>query len=158
MTAQKAFTLVEIIIVLIIIGILTAVALPSFMISIEQTRAQTAQNNLLAIAAGQGKYYEDYGHYYYSSQANDITGINSSLNLSMSQNDQFTYSCGGANPVYNCTAGDGTVTLMLISNPQPPGSLGCPAGCVGGPGFTSACCNIYCFDNSNGKNCPAKVS
>jgi prepilin-type N-terminal cleavage/methylation domain-containing protein len=124
MTGSKGFTLIEILIVLVIVGIAATITIPNLINSIEQTKAQEAKNNLLAISAAQEKYFEDHGSYYY--------GANPNANLSLSgvTGDPFSYSCSatGQNIPYNCTAGDNTDTLTLDPNANPPVSCA-PNGC-----------------------------
>ena len=60
MAANKGFSLLEILVILIIVGLFAAMVSHNFTGSIEQTRAQAARNNLLAIAAAQTKFNEDY--------------------------------------------------------------------------------------------------
>ena len=47
MAQRKGFTLMEIIVVLMIIGVCVALTFPNFYSSTQQTSAQTAKNNLL---------------------------------------------------------------------------------------------------------------
>ena len=109
MAARKGFSLIELIVALVVVGVVAALTLPNFTASIEQTNAATARNNLLAISAAQEKYFEDYGSYYYGSGANLI----STLHLSLLANDPFSYSCTNAASPYQCTATDGIDTLTL---------------------------------------------
>jgi prepilin-type N-terminal cleavage/methylation domain-containing protein len=158
MTGKKGFTLLEIIVVMIIIGILAAIALFNFRTSIEQTRAQTAQNNLMAIAAGQEKYYEDHGYYSNLSRAD----LFAALNLSPSSNDPFfnnytctvvaacnpasiPYSCTVATP-YNCTTNDGTDYLKLTYATPTAGTGGAVITCCDVNNNTSSLCppNLLC--------------
>jgi prepilin-type N-terminal cleavage/methylation domain-containing protein len=133
MASRKAFTIVEIVFVLIIVGVLAAFATPVFMTSIEQTKASTAQGNLLAIAAAEEKYNEDYSSYCTQTTGNVIpcagtaVEINTNLKLSVGvAGDPFTYNCTSGAP-YTCTAQDGaTVTLTLTPGAQPP--VTCTAG------------------------------
>ncbi len=145
MAAKKGFTLLEIIIALIITGILAAFAVSIFTSSIEQTKAQIAKNNLLAIAAGQEKYFEDFAAYCTTTTGNSIpcggnnSSINTNLHLNIAGNDSFIYSCSSctigavncASIPYNCTAGDGTDTLTLNPSAQyPTSTVSCvPNGC-----------------------------
>ena len=87
--------------------------------SIEQTNAQAAKNNLLAIAAAQEKYYEDYTAYCTATTGNvgncgnSRDNLNTNLHLSIFANDPFTYSCAVSGSYYTCTADDTVVQLTL---------------------------------------------
>jgi type II secretory pathway pseudopilin PulG len=122
-------------VVLIIVGIVAAVAIPNLVNSIEQTKAQAAKNNLLAIAAAESKYYEDYGYYCGNQAPNAACGANpiSSLSLSAISSDPFNYSCTSVLPPaasFTCQANDATVTLKVTSicSPGPCGVVKCTAG------------------------------
>jgi prepilin-type N-terminal cleavage/methylation domain-containing protein len=138
MEAGKGFTLVEIIVTMVIVGIAAAFAIPNLITSIEQTNAQGAKNNLLAIAAKQSKYFEDQTPNAYCTGApncDTAPHIDTSLQLGIA--DSFTYSCSatGQTIPYNCTASDATVTLLLDPNNPPtncPGSVGGPVCCTAG--------------------------
>lgn len=114
MRATKGFTLIEIVVVLVIIGVLVSIAAPNFVVIMEQTKAQTAKNNLLAIAAAQQRFFEAYG-YYCSDQlpqttcGTSLSNLNTNLRLNMQANDSFSYSCLTAS--LSCEATDGVVTL-----------------------------------------------
>jgi type II secretory pathway pseudopilin PulG len=114
MSVSKAFSLVEIIVILVILGIVTAIAIPNLVNSIEQTKAQQAKNNLLAISAAQEKYFEDYGYYC----TGPSCGSNPIANLSLSAvtGDPFSYACSNASSPYQCSATDGTVTLTTTGS------------------------------------------
>ena len=143
---NEGLTLIEIVIVLVIIGTLVVIALPSYINSQEVSKAQSAENNLLAVAAAQSKFYEDYNSFC-SSQAVPIatcfcvnTGTNptgftavcgdsgadlsANLHLNLSTGDPFfaNYQCavplGGdpAGTLYRCTTNDGTDTLTLLAS------------------------------------------
>ena len=123
--ARKGFSLIEIIIILFIISIIVAFSLPYFNDSIEQTKAQSAQNNLLAIAAAQSKYYEDNNEKYCTNSgsppcAGSSSSLFSALSLTIMPNDTFTYSCVVSGSSYQCTATDQKVTLTLYPNSLPP--------------------------------------
>jgi len=155
MAAKEGFTLIEIIVVMIIVGVVAAISIPSFVTSMEQTKAQTAKYNLLAISAAQSKFNEDYSPansnaptYCINTSTNfantlgapgscgdNLQDLNTYLHLNMQANDPFSYSCSTAaeSIPYNCQASDGKVTLTLDPNAQPTiscapaGNLSCPS-------------------------------
>ena len=63
MLHKQGFTLMEIIVVIIIIGLCLAFAFPNFTTPNEQSYALNAQNNLLAIYSAQQNYYNNNGSY-----------------------------------------------------------------------------------------------
>jgi len=130
MAGSKGFTLMEIVAVSIIVGLLTAIVLPNFFASIEQTNVRAAQNNLLAISGAQSKYYEDYGKYYFvASGPNSNVSINQNLYMAIAAKDPFVYSCSNAPLPYQCKATDNYVTLTTSGasvNCTPVGSQYCP--------------------------------
>ena len=145
MADKKGFTLLELIVVIMVVGICLGFIIPSFMNSIEQTKAQAAQNNLYAIAAAQSKFNEDYSSYcasqsispcYCISTGTNPTGlttycgdnakdINTNLHLSIFSNDPFTYSCAVSGSYYSCTATDSADTLTLTAT-----ATGASVSCV----------------------------
>jgi len=130
MASNKGFSMIEIITVLIIVGILAAFTIPVFVSTVEQTKAQTAKNNLMAIAAAQQKYYEDQNPNAYCTAACTTTAtINSNLKLGIS--DPVNYACAAAGANYTCTWNDGTDALTLAVNAAGTGvTVTClPGGC-----------------------------
>lgn len=64
MKKQKGFTLIEVMIVVVIVAILAAVAIPSYQDSVRKTRRADAKESLTRIAALQERYFftkNDYG-------------------------------------------------------------------------------------------------
>jgi prepilin-type N-terminal cleavage/methylation domain-containing protein len=60
---NSGFTLIEVLIVVLIIGILTSVALPQYQKAVEKTRAMKGVQALKDILSAQQVYYETYGTY-----------------------------------------------------------------------------------------------
>ena len=71
---KKGFTLIEILVVVLIIGVLAAIALPSYMRSVERSRAAGPITNLGSIAKAQKSYRMGTEHY-----TNDIGNLDISL-------------------------------------------------------------------------------
>ncbi len=116
MAAGKGFTIIEILIVLIILSVLIAIAIPNYYNSIHNSRVRGVENNLRAIGAGEQKYSEDHSGAYYASAGgvvNDFSLINSNLSLTMaSVNDGFNYTCAVTGA---CSANNPAVTSGLVN-------------------------------------------
>jgi prepilin-type N-terminal cleavage/methylation domain-containing protein len=92
MSNKKGFTLIEILVVLIIIGILACVAIPNYIIMTEQGMARNAINNTWIIWEAEQSYYFNHGTYYLGNPLTDL-GIHLNLNI---QDNNYTYNCYNA--------------------------------------------------------------
>lgn len=97
---KKAFTLVEITIVLVILGILAGIAWPNFMRSKERALAKEAIVGLKLIRAAEMVYQSENGTYYASS---DIGEINTNLRLTLSETN-WDYTITGGASAFTATA------------------------------------------------------
>jgi prepilin-type N-terminal cleavage/methylation domain-containing protein len=178
MSNNKGFTLIEILVVLIILGILVAVALPNYQSMVMQGAANAAQKNLIAIYNAEKAYYFTNTGYCTATSAGNaacttssncadiLSAINCNLgdltttpitNLNITDNN-FTYSCTtAAGPSYTCTAVNNlhaTFTLTVTGPiPTTPGSN--PIVLPGGPGCPGAGCNPTCTYATNPAYCPS---
>ena len=93
---RKGFTLVEVLIVVIIIGILAAIGIPQFAASIEKAKGGEARAGLGHIQTAEKVYYAENETY---------TTTLSSLDISLTQRYwAFTITTGGSGTAYTATA------------------------------------------------------
>jgi prepilin-type N-terminal cleavage/methylation domain-containing protein len=148
MSNSKGFTLIELIIVMVIVGVLTAIALPNYFTFINQGASNNALNNLQAIYNGQQSYYNTKNAYCLNTSAapcDSLADIITNLPLNITDSN-FTYICVTDLSGFKCTAASPLVTLTLINNPL---ILVGAAGCGNSSG---ASCNPICAPAGN--NCP----
>src|SRR2546421_12322070 len=113
---RKGFTLVELAVVIIIIGVLAAFAVPRFLDSVERSKAAEAFNYMSAVRAAQERHQVPQGTY-----CDDRT----KLDIQMPQPKDFTVgtpAAGGTDSL------EDSWTLALT----PPGAGGGERGCKGG--------------------------
>jgi len=100
MQRRRGFTLIEVLIVVIILGILATIAIPQFSNMVKRARLAEAWTNLAAIRTAQSVYYLDEDAY--ASAIGDL----SDLQL-MNPGTNFDYAVGhigGDDETYNATA------------------------------------------------------
>lgn len=88
---DEGFTLIELLVVIIIIGILSAIALPSFLNQANRARESEAKQYIGSINRGQQSYYLEAQEF-----ASDVTFLGLGLSTS-TQNYSYTFDGGGAN-------------------------------------------------------------
>ena len=108
MRSSKGFTLMEIVVVLMIIGVVAGFYFPSFTVPSEKAWAANAQNNLLAIYAAQQNYKSNNGSY---ATPATLSAINSALSLSIQDDGTYSYTCSSG---VTCTATRSTVSTTNI--------------------------------------------
>ena len=152
MSNSKGFTLIEIIVVLVILAMLSAVALPSYTTMMVQGAANAAQNNLIAIYNAQKTYYLTNGSYYISAScpSSDITNINSTLSLSITDS-KFTYCCNNTSG-FTCIATNTSTSNLSLTVTNASIILPGGTGCTASP--WSAPCNPSCSSTNNPAYCP----
>jgi prepilin-type N-terminal cleavage/methylation domain-containing protein len=86
LNARRGFTLIELMVVMLIIGVMAAMSVPSFQRAIEQSRADIAVANLRAIWAAQRLYWLENGTYTNSlTDLRDIGVLDPSIPASVSE-------------------------------------------------------------------------
>ena len=107
---EKGFTLIEIIIVMLIVGILGAVAFPSYIEQMNKGRRADGQNELLELAALQERFYSQNGFY---------TTLNNLIGAATSTSDEGNYlvtvNCA---PAANCNPGTRPQFFLLTATRQ----------------------------------------
>lgn len=100
----KGFSLIELLVALVIIGILTAIILPTYRAYIIRSNVNDAFSGLSTYSVQMAQYYSDNGNY----------GTNNTCGVAMAATSYFTYACtlGNNGQTYTITAtGNGTSVI-----------------------------------------------
>ena len=112
------FTLIEIIVVLILVGLLTGLALPKFRYSMERVRAGEGVNLLTALRAAQSGYFTEFQTYTLDPTQLDIT-VDGSAYFNVP-----TIGGTAAAPTLSIQRSDTTYTLTMVMD----GTVTCADG------------------------------
>ncbi len=95
----KGFTLIEMLVVVLIIGILAAIALPQYKKAVRKARVSEAKIILKALSDAQDRYFLSTGNFDYELEHLDIDVSKESNNWSFYRDECLDYGCGvGAMP------------------------------------------------------------
>ena len=102
MKKTKGFTLIELMISVAIIGILSSIAIPSYLSYLEAARSVEAQNNIATLKAAQEEFFLENNTYFTGA---DAAAINTaSGGLWTVEGSDFDYAITGGGNTYTITA------------------------------------------------------
>jgi len=111
MSDRTGFTLMEVMVVMIIIGIGVVFFLPNYTAPMEQAKASAAKTNLLALYSAEQNYNNNNGgsNSYCIDTTNPkpcdtLADINTALTLNIQDDGSYSYICQNVGATYTCTA------------------------------------------------------
>jgi type IV pilus assembly protein PilA len=120
---QKGFTLVELMVVIVIVGILSAVAIPNFLASTDKAKATEAKTQIASILKQGQAYYQEDPTVLTSTM--DATALATAFKSPADGATKFNYAAA-----FNSTSGVFTVTATANSTFGTVPSVATIAGCV----------------------------
>lgn len=108
----NGFTVMEMIIVIIIIGVLAALAFPSYRIQTLKIRNQEAVRVLMAVWEAQKDYFRENGVYF----EGDASAINANLDITIPSLKNFNSLYAPANNMVGCSGADVQYIVRVTSN------------------------------------------
>jgi len=118
MSGKKGFTLAEIIVVMIIIGILADLAIVNYFTVLQQQSAKAAQTNLITIYSAEKNYFFSHGGAYCTTACFNLTQINFWLTTNINDN-YFTYNCNYNKPFCVATNKSNNAFILTIDLTKP---------------------------------------
>jgi type IV pilus assembly protein PilA len=132
MRDDKGFTLIELLIVVVIIGILAAIAIPKFSATREKAYYAAMKSDLKNLASQQEIYYSD--HYTYVNSATDLGFVASNgVNVTIGNDDTTGWAAFATHDALDATAGEGCAIFYASATnmtgapvtPSSPGEIFC---------------------------------
>ncbi len=123
--SKGAFTLIELMVVLVIVSVVATFAIPNYTKSVERSHRKDAESNLMVIHAAQQMYAARNDNAYWGT--GNLVAINSNLGINVLANG-MTYACaapGVSPPTFSCSAMRSGWTLTITSASTTPA---CTAG------------------------------
>ncbi len=149
---KKAFTLIELTVVAVIVGMLALVAIPSMIKGVNRGYSRDAWNNLKAIYAAQQNYSQDHNGSYLN--CGNTACINSGLGLNIISNNAIDYTCTAAPLANYCEAiKASSFTMRVYLESQLKSQNNVPNWCDPS-GSDNPCCQNDFWAHPIGAPCP----